>query len=60
MEGRLTFSSCWKELGCWDLSILNGWDETDDFTGLMKRKERGETSVVCKGRPAESLSRSML
>lgn len=60
MGREITFSSCWKELGCWALSILGGFDDLEKLTGLGKRKEPGETMDVFKGRAAESLSRSML
>jgi hypothetical protein len=53
-----TFSSCWKELGCCDLSMmLERWEGTPE-RGLGKRKEPGETRD--EGRAAGSLRLSML
>lgn len=54
----MTFSSCWKELGCWALSIV----ECEGLTGtggFGKRKEVGETRDE-GWRIVESLRRSML
>lgn len=62
-----TFSSCWKELGCCDLSIfLEVWAGVPKDCGGLEgeRKDFGETIVEgdFKGRAAGSLSlrRSML
>lgn len=62
---ELTFSSCWKELGCCDLSMfLEGWEGAPENLGGIgwKRNDRGETRLdaVFKGRAAGSLERSML